>query len=332
MYSLLLTLPLEVGSWVKELPCLTFTPIESFVRPVRLTQMRLTHHLLILSPAVLYVMLVTRPRATDWPAAVAGMRRKERAAAGTFSTALEPAKEAWASPNRWAAMVELAAERASYGRLRWEEERLWSVDALFVSVGCTHKKCFVGLLGVWRPLPGAKVDLYVLVAAHGIPCAVMHQYGPAAFYHAFSPRWSEPYTVLLGGFATSSPFEMVWLGSTIMGMGPEMQRAIGRLGLLLLWLVGAFAVSLLAASQRHSCSGSGGALATFAYHALQAPYARHNLFGIEMGARAALAAQFAIASLPALNGGADRPGVLLALNGLPILVGSVLYHMHSTLA
>ena len=258
------------------------------------------------------------------------MRRKERFGAGSLAAALEPAKAVWASPElagpeRWAALGELAAERFRFGREQWAEERLWAADLGLLTVGCTHKKCFVGALGAWNSLPGPDAELYALAAAHGAACLVMHQYGPNTFYEHFAPRFSKPHTLVAGGFATASPFEMLWLGGTLLGLGSGLQRAIGRVGFLVLYLGGAFGVSLFAASQRHSSTGSGGALASFAYHVLAAPSARHNIFGIEMGARMALAVHFGISTWPSLNGSTGRPLIGLALNGLPIVFGGALW-------
>ena len=274
---------------------------------------------------VLFVALVTRPRAEEWPVAVERMRRLQRAGAGSFSTALQPAREAFDSPKRWSALAALASNRLAFGFKEWPEAKLWAADVGVISIGCTHKRCFVGVAGSWHRVPGPKADLYALVAMHGSALAVRYQYGPTAFFRHFSPRLSDPHTLLLGGFATSGEFEMLWLGSTLLGLGHELQRSIGRGGFLVLWLGGATSVSLVAATQRISSSGAGGALASFAYHALAAPFARHNIFGIEMGPKAALSAQAILATWSAFNGDAPRPAAILALHGLPILLGSLLW-------
>ena len=277
--------------------------------------------LIVVLGVLLGLLVLTRPLASEWPAAVVRMRRKERFGAGTLGAALGPAKEAWGEA-RWQGLAELAAARCSFRHRSWPEERLWAYDLGLVTLGCTHKKCLLGILGRWNALPGPAVDLWALTGLHGVSCLVMHQLGPEVFYSHFAPRMSEPHTLLLGGFASPSPFEVLWLGGTLLGLGPDLQRAIGRGGFLVLWLGGALCSSLLAASRRRSGTGAGGALASFAYHVLSAPNARHNIFGIELGAKAALAAHLGIATWPSV-GGQLLTGV--ALNGLPVVFGSAMW-------
>ena len=92
----------------------------------------------------------------------------------------------------------------------------------------------------------------------------------------------------------------------------------------MLYLVGGLSSAVLSAWLRHSANGAGGALAAFTFHALAAPHARHSILGLPMGPRMALAAQACLASWPAINGGA-RPGLVLSLSGLPILVGALAF-------
>ena len=51
------------------------------------------------------------------------------------------------------------------------------------------------------------------------------------------------------------------------------------------------ASSLCSLVLRHSANGAGCALASCCFHALAAPHSRHVIFGLEMGARPALAVQ-----------------------------------------
>ena len=271
---------------------------------------------------VLACLFITRPLASEWPAAVVRMRRKERFGAGTLATALRPAISAWRD-RRLYGLAELAAGRCSFGQRSWPEERLWAYDLGAITVGCTHRKCLVGVFGTWNSLPGPSVDLWTLCGFHGASCMVMHQCGPATFYGHFAPRWSAPHTLLLGGFASSSPFEVLWLGGTLLGLGPDLQRGIGRGGFLALWFGGALCTSLLAASRRRSGTGAGGALASFAYHVLSTPNARHSIFGIQLGAKAALAVHLGIATWPHVGGGELVTGI--ALNGLPVMYGTLLW-------
>ena len=309
------------------------------------------------------LMLLSRPKADDWPAAVERMRRKERHGAGTLATSLEPARAVWASSEqRWHDIGMMAAQQFTFGSRAWPEEKLWAMDAVLLSAGCTHKKCFVGVLGSWRKLPCAAIDLYILAAAHGSAIAVFYHFGPTVFYQHCAPRFSAPYTILTGAFATSSLFEMMWLTSTLFGLGHDLQRSIGRVRFLLLWLGGAGSVSLVAASLRHSCSGAGGVIAAFTYHAIVAPRAQYNIFGmrpwlnlmscddphnhsqpvtpcirrthrlpctfeagITLGVRTALVVQMAIVAWPALGGASGRLGVVAALNLAPMAIGAAFY-------
>ena len=268
--------------------------------------------------------LLTRPLAEHWPATVTALRQKEPGAAGSFEVAMKPVHAAYKDkPNRWPRLRAMAWARCTIGiHTADDDARVWSADALLFSIGCTHKKCYVGAYGKWHSLPGAKYDLYALVGAHGAACLVSYVYGIGTFLRFFSPRFSAPYTIPLSLFATASPFELVWLSGSILGIGSGLQRSIGRGTFLLLYLGGALASSLLAASYRHSANGASGALAAHAFHAIAAPHARHSIFGMEMGAKAALAVQAGLSTYPMLSGG--RAGTAIALNVLPMLLGAAL--------
>ena len=186
---------------------------------------------------------------------------------------------------------------------------------LLLGVGTASSRAHAGLLLLSR----------VFLAGHGLAVAVSYSLGPTTYFQHFSPRWSEPHTLLCSCFATTSPFELLYLSGNLLGVGAELQRSAGRAFLLLLYLSGAASVSLLAAQWRHSATGAGGALACGAYHALRSPSARHSVFGLEMSAKAALAVQVAVASWPAFNGAVGRPAVLIALNCVPALLGAALF-------
>ena len=57
-----------------------------------------------------------------------------------------------------------------------------------------------------------------------------------------------------------------------------------------------------------------------------APLSRYNVFGIEMNAKAALAVQIGFCVWPALTGNSARPGMVLALNLLPVAIGGACYY------
>ena len=318
--------------------------------------------LVVLVPTVI-LMILTRPLADDWPEAVDRMRRKERDAAGSFAAAMQPVRVGWRSEAPWSRLSALTWRRCSAGTRHWDEEGYWAVDGVVVTLACTRKACFAGVLGRWQRLPGRKVDVYALVGTHGASCAISYAYGLGFFYRHFAPRFSRPHTILFSAFATSHPFTLLWLASLLLGIGSELQRALGRIGFALLCtrplpfdllfkahmiaslalslecapiesrshggadLGGALITSLFAAAYRRSNDGTGGVLALCCYHALAAPNAQHNIFGIQMGAKMALACQVAIASLPAFSGGQSQPGTTLVMAALPLAVGAVAFRV-----
>ena len=61
-------------------------------------------------------------------------------------------------PRNIPAIVSLAFERATVGtHISEDDPRIWATQYIFFSVGCTHKKCFAGVLGAWRPMPDREV-------------------------------------------------------------------------------------------------------------------------------------------------------------------------------
>lgn len=276
---------------------------------------------IVVGLSLLTLLLVTRPPASDWPAVVTKLRRKEANAAGSLALALKPLGAAWQQRD-FTALAEIARSRWDIGmHMDAEDARIWAFDALLLTIACTHRKCFVGVLGAWHVLPGAQVDLWALLACHGAACAVAHAYGMATFYRWCSPRASEPLTIAASIFASASPMELLWLYGSLLGVGADLQHSLGRAGFLALYCGGGLSSVLLAMYLRHSVNGGGGALASVAFHALRYPHARHSIFGLTLGAKAAVAVQVGLASLPAF-GGAARPEAVLALNGLPVAFGA----------
>ena len=183
----------------------------------------------------------------------------------------------------------------------------------------------MGHLGTWRRVPGPRFDLWVLLGMHATGCVVSYTYSSEVFFRYFSPRFDAPYTLLLSLFSPTTPWELLWLYGMLFSTGPAMQRALGRLGFLVLYVLGAASTTLLSAWQRHSATGKGGPLAIVTYHALLAPNARHSIFGVEMGAKAALAVQIGVCTWPAFTGDAPKPWLLIALNALPAMLGAVMF-------
>ena len=121
--------------------------------------------------------------------------------------------------------------------------------------------------------------------------------------------------------------ELLFLTTTLTGIGVRLQglRRLGRLGFVKLYMVGGLCSSLTSLLLRHSASGCGGALASCCFHSLAEPYARHRIYGLEMGSMQALAVQLGLASLPALSEGSNVIAIL-AINAVPALVGAVAFY------
>lgn len=274
---------------------------------------------------MLALMLLTRPLGEEWFAVVPRLRRKEHGAAGSFTQAMEPVRDAWRDrENRWSRLSGMTRNQCGLMvSASSEDPRVWAADLVFVTIGCTHRRCYCGILGKWYAMPGPEVDIWALLAAHGTACAIAYTHGAGLFYRHFSPRFSHPHTLLLSLFSTSTPFEMLWLYSSLHSVGPGLQRTMGRAGFLALYLSCAAIVTLVAAANRHSMASAAGMLAVVTYHTLMAPNARCSILGFEMGAKAALAVQFGICAWPAISGGTARPSLLLILNALPVFLAVV---------
>ncbi|KAL1495614.1 hypothetical protein AB1Y20_016974 [Prymnesium parvum] len=267
------------------------------------------------------LLLLSRPQASDFPAAVQRIRRKEPHAAGRLSDEL---------PSRLDQAYGAIKSKVSFGCRSSEEPRLWACDALLLSVGCVRRTCFVGALGSWWRLPSrsAAAERWLLCAAH-IAAAATRLAAPSAYFRWFQPSLRRPASVLLAAFATSGLFELVWTVTTIEGEGADLQqsRLLGRTNFLYLYIGSALASSLCSLATRSSAFGAGGLLATCCFHALAAPHARHVIFGVEMSGSTALAAQVVFACYPALNNG-NAPAVLL-VNLVPTLGGAVAFFAKS---
>ena len=292
-----------------------------------ISDMQVLFRVVVLAVPLLVLMLLTRPLASEWPDTVARLRQREPGASGSFNVAIKPVKAAWKDEDL-ERIYEIARSRARVGFVSSDEDaRTWAVDALLLTLGCTHKRCYLGVYGAWHRLPDQQLDLYAIVGAHGLAVLFSYNYGMTTFFRHFSPRFSAPHTIFLAMFATSSPFELIWLSSSLFSVGATIQRIIGRGTFLLLYGLGAMSSVLIAAYNRHSASGASGVLAAYAYHALAAPRARHSLFGVEMGGRAALMVNAALATWPMINGGSAP--MAMALTGTPALVGAAIWYATS---
>jgi len=251
--------------------------------------------------AAIALVIATRPPAETLPSEVAKLRAVKRRG---------KVERDWTFKGHSGSLLKMH---------RWPDD-LWAADALIVSFGCTQRgTCFVGTLGKWWRLPKwmPKWDLWLLAGVHGTACACYMQ-SPMLYHQLFSPRASAPHTVLLGAFASSNPWELLWIGSTIVGLGQELQRALGRAGFIGLYLVAALASSVCSMLLRCSARGHGGILAAMAYHTILSPRSQHNIFGLTLGARQALAVQTVMAGWPL----AGQPVALIGVFG-PLLIGAL---------
>lgn len=277
-------------------------------------------------PALVFAatLALLRPPGAEWPEAVAHMRAKKRH--GTLRSAVLQVHNRW-EQRRWQGVGDLLLERAAIRQHNWEDaagKSLWAADLGVVAFGCTHKACYVGVLGGWRRW-AAEYDRYALLAVHGAAC-LLSQTDTGQFHATFSPRWSRPLTIPLSLFATGHLMELMWLSSVLLGLAGELQRLVGRANFVVLYLGGGLSASLLGLLWRHSTTGAGGVLACVAFHVLERPHVRHSIFGLEMGGNVALAVQLGLTCYPSLAGGrAGRPLLVLAMGALPAAVGAALW-------
>jgi hypothetical protein len=274
--------------------------------------------------ALLSVAVQTRPPAAEFAAEVAYRRQvKSDLKAGRQPrprSALAAAAFAgrdWDEESGHADGAPPAPAPPLFGIQRWPDGT-WAADVALVSLGCTRKGCLIGALSLWWKPPNWPMewDLYLLVAVHGYST-----FCPSAtYFRHFSPRARVPHSVLLGSVATRSTWGLLWVSSTLVGLGAELQQALGRLGFLGLYAAGGLAASLVSMTCRRTAHGHGGVLAACAFHTLVAPHARHNLMGVELGAQSALAAQVGLACSAALQG--DAPGPVLLANFAPCAVAA----------
>ena len=285
-------------------------------------------HALVVAAAILLTSMLTRPPAASFAAEVA--RRKARAPApkSAWTKQLAPLRSAWAVGDMGAAWG-VVRSRSRIRTRDWEDPDAWAIDAVFLSYGCYRGRrttCFVGTAGRWyrQPTWTAAADLWSLMAVHAISFACYH-YSPTTYFRYFEPSTRRPHSIPLAAFATSSVFSMLWLGSTLLSLGPDLQRLLGRRRFARLYLGAGLASTCFSLAFRHSATGAGGAIATIAYHALAAPHARHDIMGVPMGARTALAVHVGIASMPALGAAAHVAGRVLAINLVPVAIGAGAY-------
>lgn len=275
--------------------------------------------------ALLSVAVQTRPPAAEFKAEVeyrrhvkadlkAGRRPRPRPILAAAALADGDGDEEGASADGAPPAAKL------FGIQRWPDGA-WAADIAVVSLGCTRKGCLIGAGSLWWRPPSWPMewDLYLLVAVHAYST-----FCPSAtYFRHFCPRARVPHSVLLGAVATRSTWGLLWVSSTLLGLGAELQQAIGRLGFLGLYAAAGLAASLVSMASRHSAHGHGGVLAACAYHTLVAPNARHNIMGVQLGARSALAAQVGLACSAAFQG--DAPGPVLLSNLAPCAVAAVAF-------
>ena len=155
-------------------------------------------------------------------------------------------------------------------------------------------------------------DLTLIASLHGAACA-WAAFDSTSYAQHFGPRAAAPHTILLGSFASATPWETLYLSSTVLGLGGDLQRELGRVGFVVLYAVAGLASSVCSMLTRRSALGSGGAMATLTYHVLSAPGARHSVWGVDLGAKQALEVQVAIGLLPLCDETRGRVGYLFAL-------------------
>lgn len=174
----------------------------------------------------LTLLLLSRPRAVRFPRAVARMRSRERNGAGTLSAEMEPVVSAIRA-GEVARVSAIARSKCTARSHSWPNERMWALDGVLFSVGCTHKRCFLGALGSWWGAPRwtPDTDLWALAAVHAISCATSH-FEPRTYHRYFSPNTNRPHSIILGAFATAGVMELIFMVTTLNGIGANLQVVI----------------------------------------------------------------------------------------------------------
>ena len=260
--------------------------------------------------AALVLVFASRPPAASWPAAVAKLRAEE------------------VMPTAYAALAEELGElslaalgaKVMVGERDLDAEDLWAADALLFSVGCSRKACFVGVLGSWWRLPqlvkeilneevtkprGAQYEHHRVwvFSPHGQLCALgalavlsysLEYLNHELFDRLCTPSLRRPHTLLLGGFATKSPYEAIWIAVCVHNTGAEVQKILGTWGFLWLYVVGCVATAVAAAvypQRGYRCHGAGGMMAMLIVYAARYPTANYTLvYGVTVPVWRAVAA------------------------------------------
>jgi len=184
--------------------------------------------------ALASVLIQCRPPASDFAEEVEYRRQvKKDLAAGRRPRPRSAKPKAAAAQGEDAADSDDLGSASMFGLRRWDGG-LWAADAGIASLGCTPKGCLIGFATLWWRPPSwpRDYDVYMLAALHAYSAFCPTD----VYFRNFAPRLRRPHTVLLGAVATRSIWELMWVGSTLLGLGTELQKALGRGGFLALYL------------------------------------------------------------------------------------------------
>ena len=286
---------------------------------------------LTLAVPVVALLITSRPPAASFPSRIASLRAKQRQPTAYAQLSAEFAKK------------DSLLSKFNVGYHEFDEiaptsgdsdaapsaaapKTLWVAEIAVASLGCTRRTCFVGAAGSWWQIPkwSKDTDVFVLAGLHALACATFH-YDVAAYYRHFAPRWSRPQSLLLGIFGVPSPWELLWLITSLVNYGPELQRALGRLGFVHLYLAAGLASTVAGLMLRCGGTGAAGVLAHLTFHVCRQPSARHTIFGVTLPAPAALAVQVGFASWQLLQTGGAL--AVLAVSGTPCALGAAAHFL-----
>ena len=271
---------------------------------------------LTLAVAFSAALIAARPRAASFPSRIASLRAKQRQPTAYAQLSAEFAKKDSL----------LSKFNVGFHEFGNATAPLWVAEGAVASLGCTRRTCFVGAAGSWWQIPkwSKDTDVFVLAGLHALACATFH-YDVAAYYRHFAPRWSRPQSLVLGIFGVPSPWELLWLITSLVNYGPELQRALGRLGFVHLYLAAGLASTVAGLMLRCGGTGAAGVLAHLTFHVCRQPSARHTIFGVTLPAPAALAVQVGFASWQLLQTGGAL--AVLAVSGTPCALGAAAHFL-----
>ena len=286
---------------------------------------------LTLAVAFSAALIAARPRAASFPSRIASLRAKQRQPTAYAQLSAEFAKKDSLLSKFNVGFHEFDEAAPTSGDSdaapsAAAPKTLWVAEIAVASLGCTRRTCFVGAAGSWWQIPkwSKDTDVFVLAGLHALACATFH-YDVAAYYRHFAPRWSRPQSLVLGIFGVPSPWELLWLITSLVNYGPELQRALGRLGFVHLYLAAGLASTVAGLMLRCGGTGAAGVLAHLTFHVCRQPSARHTIFGVTLPAPAALAVQVGFASWQLLQtGGAVA---VLAVSGTPCALGAAAHFL-----